>query len=155
MVLPMDPEHIQAGLARFAADLTVAGEPIAFDVVVARHLEFLIKLRATGLRWPSLARMLAAAGAQRPDGSPFSADQIRASVSRVRQRLITAPAPRVAASTGVDHDSRIARVPAHSMLQRPSGPAPSNRPQSSDPDLALPDLSDAEILAARQRLLGA
>ncbi|MBA9061522.1 hypothetical protein GGQ91_000883 [Methylobacterium fujisawaense] len=150
----MDPERLQAGLARFAADLTLAGEPIAFDVVVARHIDFLIEVRATGLRWPAIARMLAAAGAHRSGGAAFSADQIRASTSRVRRRRTSVAAYRVPEPPRSDHRLLAPPEPVHRTSERTPGPDPSPLRMTRARDLAGPDLSDAEILAARRRLLG-
>ena len=151
MLPVMDPEYLHMGFARFAADLTLAGESIAFDVVVARHLGFLTELQTAGLKWPSVARMLDAAGARRPDGKPLSADQIRASVSRIKRRR---PVERLPVSLQSDHphSSRTgyARAPAAYV----PGPAPFAKPLCSRQVPLSPDLSDAEILAARRRLLG-
>lgn len=149
----MDPERLQAGLAQFAADLTLAGEPIAFDVVVARHIDFLIEVRATGLRWPAIARMLVAAGAHRPGGAAISADQIRASASRVRRRRTTAAVCPVPGPPRWDHRLSAPPKPAHRTSERKPGPDPSPLRMTRARDLAEPDLSDAEILAARRRLL--
>ncbi len=78
----MNTDQLRSGLAQFASDLTLAGQPIALDVVVARHLPLLQEARLARLRWSGLARLLAEAGARRPDGNAISADQLRASFSR-------------------------------------------------------------------------
>ena len=81
----MELDPLQAALARFASDLTVAGEPAVFDSVVERHLDVLLSLQAKGLRWPRVLKLLKQAGAQRSDGSDLSPDQFRASVSRAKR----------------------------------------------------------------------
>ena len=81
----MDTDKIKTGLALLVSDLTLAGEPIALDVVIARHLPLLQEARSAKLRWTSLARLLAEAGARRPNGSSFSVDQLRASYSRAER----------------------------------------------------------------------
>ncbi|WP_146056512.1 hypothetical protein [Methylobacterium sp. V23] len=83
----MNTDQLRSGLAQFASDLTLAGQPIALDVVVARHLPLLREARAAKLRWSGLARLLAEAGARRPDGNAISADQLRASFSRAARHL--------------------------------------------------------------------
>lgn len=155
----MDPASLRFGLEQIAADLTVAGEPVAFDVVVERHLPLFSLARAAGLRVPSIARLLAQAGARRPDGTPFSADQLRASLSRTRRRqaAVTANPPPLDAS-----------VPAPARISAPQpGPLRSsaNRNASAPASRTVPpvpageatiasglDLSDMELRAARERL---
>jgi hypothetical protein len=72
---------------RFAAQLTVDGERVPFERVLAYHLDEVTKLRATsGLTWRSMASLLARAGARRADGGLISADQLRVGYARLARR---------------------------------------------------------------------
>lgn len=82
----MDAASLRADLERFAADLTIAGEPAIFDVVVARHLPVFVKAAHAGLTAPRIAKLLARTSSRRADGTPITADQIRASISRAKRR---------------------------------------------------------------------
>lgn len=155
----MDPASLRSGLEQIAADLTVAGEPVAFDVVVERHLPLFSQARAAGLRVPSIARLLAQAGAKRPDGTSFSADQLRASLSRARRRqaVVTVGLLPVDTSQLTPRSVRAALPrPAQTEPERPAPTAKAMTPPSDfsggaaiGSDL---DLSDAELRAARERL---
>ncbi|ABD86690.1 hypothetical protein RPC_1126 [Rhodopseudomonas palustris BisB18] len=82
---------------KFAAELTVDGERVPFERVLAHHLDEITKLRATSrLTWRSMASLLARAGARRGDGGPISADQLRAGYARLarREEAGASPAPR-------------------------------------------------------------
>jgi hypothetical protein len=71
----------------FAADLTVEGERVPFERVLAHHLDVVARLRATsGLTWRSMASLLARAGARRADGGQISADQLRVSYARLMRQ---------------------------------------------------------------------
>jgi hypothetical protein len=157
----MDPDTLRAALERFASDLSIAGEPATFDVVVARHLPLFLSARETGLKAPRLASLLAQCGARRADGSAITADQIRASVSRARRRTAQALsnaeaadalAPAPTPSRSVVSRERVRSVPA------PVAAATSRAPQSSRRS-ASPigpvdqDVSEADLQAARSRLL--
>jgi hypothetical protein len=67
----------------FAAELTVAGEQIPLDRVIARHIDAFRELRSLGMTWRGIAALLVRAGARRADGSLISADQIRVSHARL------------------------------------------------------------------------
>lgn len=82
----MTDEEIDAWAKRFVADLTVAGQHVPFDRVLAQHLDKLDALRARGLTWPAIANVLSSAGACRRDGRPISHDQLRADVPRLRRK---------------------------------------------------------------------
>ncbi|MEH2473758.1 hypothetical protein V1281_005056 [Nitrobacteraceae bacterium AZCC 2161] len=72
---------------KFVAELTVDGERVPFERVLAHHLDEVTKLRATsGLTWRSMASLLARAGARRADGGPISADQLRVGYARLARR---------------------------------------------------------------------
>ena len=161
----MDADELRSSLARLASDLTLAGEPIALDAVVSRHLHVLQTARSAKLRWASIAKILATAGARRLDGGPISADQLRASYSRaVRQRCWSTRPDRDASERMPSGEERSAlalprgdtivrrrdRKPdldqaeaAESLLQRHV--SPSQRPP-------VPDFTDAELALARARL---
>ncbi len=155
----MDPTFLRSGLEQIAADLTVAGEPVAFDVVVERHLPLFLQARAAGLRVPSIAKLLAQAGAKRPDGAPFSADQLRASLSRATRRQAAVTVDVLPA-----HASQLTSVPLRAPPLRPAQaerdhPAPTSKamtpPSTSSEEMTIGsdlDLSAAELLAARERL---
>jgi hypothetical protein len=152
MVPVMDPDFLRAGMARIAADLSLAGEPIALDAVVERHLDFLLDARAAKLRWPSIARMLAQAGARRADGTAISADQIRASVSRANRRAPVDPAKRATPPETFKPSRESERQPRVAQTPVLEAARPRQRVSTSPIE---PDLSDADILAARRRVLGA
>lgn len=69
--------------ATFTSELTVAGEHVPLDRVVARHSEAFANLRQLGLTWRGISALLARAGARRADGGLISADQLRVSFARV------------------------------------------------------------------------
>jgi hypothetical protein len=72
---------------KFAAELTVDGERVPFERVLAHHLDEVTKLRATsGLTWRSMASLLARAGARRADGGLITADQLRGGYARLARR---------------------------------------------------------------------
>lgn len=157
----MDTDYLRSGLARLASDLSLAGEPIALDVVVARHLPLLSEARAARLRWTSVARLLAEVGARRPDGGAISADQLRASYSRAarhRLRVQTAPVERAEAQVRATR-----RLPSAGFFDRsatsPSGPIkaggvePAGKPHPERSDQTTdPELTDTELASVRARL---
>lgn len=156
----MDTASLRAGLARFTADLTIAGEPVTFDVVVARHLQMFVEADRAGLTTPRIARLLAKAGARRADGKPITADQIRASISRAKRRPTSAPGPRdVTVERPIDPGRS---NPVQTNLGRPSIRAPAAAPVPSKPRAASrstalaqhddADVSDADLRAASERL---
>lgn len=67
----------------FTAELSVDGEPVPIERVIARHLNALGELRGLGLTWGGIAGLLVRAGARRGDGKLISADQIRVSYARL------------------------------------------------------------------------
>lgn len=72
---------------KFAAQLTVDGERVPFERVLAYQFDEVTKLRATsGLTWRSMASLLARAGARRADGGLISADQLRVGYARLARR---------------------------------------------------------------------
>jgi hypothetical protein len=82
----MDDEF-KSWVDRFAAQLTVDGERVPFERVLAYHFDEITKLRATsGLTWRSMASLLARAGARRADGGLISADQLRVGYARLARR---------------------------------------------------------------------
>jgi hypothetical protein len=155
----MDPALLRSGLEQIAADLTVAGEPVAFDVVVERHFLLLSQARAAGLRVPSIAKLLARAGAKRPDGTPFTADQLRASLSRARRRQVTVTANAPPTDASVPAPARISAPPPRPLRSSTSRTVPAGKalatPPSPPGEVAIAgdlDLSDTELRLARERL---
>ena len=160
----MEPDPLQVALARFAADLTVAGEPAVFDRVVERHLDLLLNLQARGLRWPRVLKLLKQSGARRSDGADLSSDQLRTSISRAKRRRtapvtqpLPAPSQTQASQFGQNSPSRSRR----SAARAPADPVPDEpsvvRPQTAAPakrrvDIVDPDLSEADLDAVRRRL---
>lgn len=61
------------------------GERVPFDRVLGRHLEATEQLRARGLTWIALARILGRAGIRRADGKQYSADHLRVSFARLQR----------------------------------------------------------------------
>jgi hypothetical protein len=88
-------EHdIDLWARKFAADLIIGSDRVPFDRVVRRHLDDINQLRDAGLTWTSLAAALERAGAVRHGGRPYSPDQLRADVSRLKRRNLTGHLPR-------------------------------------------------------------
>ena len=88
---------------KFVAELTVEGERVPFERVLAHHLDAVAKLRATsGLTWRSMASLLARAGARRADGEPISADQLRVGYARLARQVEKAAQHEAPAS---EHDN--------------------------------------------------
>jgi hypothetical protein len=67
-------------------DLTGPLGPMPFDRAVRRHLALFEGFRAAGYTWSQIARALAAAGIQRPDGEGYAAERLRAAVFRQEKR---------------------------------------------------------------------
>jgi hypothetical protein len=67
-------------------DLTGPLGPMPFDRAVRRHLALFEEFRAAGYTWSQIARALAAAGIQRPDGEGYAAERLRAAVFRQEKR---------------------------------------------------------------------
>jgi hypothetical protein len=157
----MDTDHLRSGLERLASDLNLAGEPIALDVVVARHLPLLSEARAARLRWTSLARLLAEAGARRSDGGAISADQLRASYSRAarhRLRIQTTPVERAKAQVRATRPlpsagflERSATAPSEPIKAGGVEPSGKRCPERSD-QTTDPELTDTELASVRARL---
>lgn len=78
--MPIDPK---AWAETFAKELTVSGEHIPLERVIARHLKELEELRRLGLTWQGVAALLVRAGARRAGGKLISADQLRVSYARL------------------------------------------------------------------------
>lgn len=162
----MDPDLLNVALHRFATDLTLAGEPTVFDAVVERHLDLLLDLQASGLRWPSVLKLLKQAGAQRLDGADLSPDQFRASISRAKRRRVAQTSrPIVSLSQQASEAGR--NRPRHipESARQTKEPGTHQRavlpPQATSPavlstehkrDLHDPDLSEADLDAVRRRL---
>lgn len=146
----------------FVAELTIAGERVPFERVLARHLDTITMLRtASSLTWRSLASLLARAGGRRADGGLISADQLRVG----HARLVRQATRRAADSAQGDRrlrpsvDRPVARATPIAIVERPS-------PHMQAADNALParvagppmqtsptdDVSDDDITIALSRL---
>lgn len=167
----MPPDPLRAALERFAADLTVAGQPAVLDRAVERHLPTFQQALAAGLRWPAIARLLAQMGARRPNGGGLSSDQLRASFSRATRRGHVAPAtgpspstlhatargePRVMPIHDQDSSESTTRPSTHSAKDE-TGPRRGERAPPvigavREPGTRVDDLTDADVQAARTRL---
>ncbi|MFL1873618.1 hypothetical protein ACIKT0_00035 [Hansschlegelia beijingensis] len=153
----MDPNRLRSGFASFVAGLSIADEPISFDRVVDDHESFLTELRAAGLRWRSISRLLAESGARRPDGGVFSADQLRASYSRSCRREAVNIAV-VETRTESAHKQPAGKPPGSSV--RPNSPDEGRRPNaplakgvnSGSVDPPDEDFSAEQLDAVRKRL---
>jgi len=146
---------------KFVAELTVGGERVPFERVLAHHLDEVANLRSTsGLTWRSIAALLTRAGARRADGGVISADQLRVGCARLLRHAEEAVHKPANAPSKRARPQR-AREPVDPPLARPSPTKPlpaqtGNRapPQpggsQSDPD--RDEVSDDEIALALARL---
>ena len=82
----METKEIDNWARAFAADLTIGGEDVPLERVIAAHLSAIASLRAAGLTWRAIAAFLARAGGRQRGGKLISADQLRAAVSRQLRR---------------------------------------------------------------------
>src|SRR5665213_3555244 len=95
----------------FAAELSVGGERVPFERVLAHHLDAISKLRSvSGLTWRSLASFLVRAGACRADGSPISADQLRVGHARLVRQAARAAKGSPPGSPILDKGQRVLRA---------------------------------------------
>jgi len=134
----------------FTEELTVAGEHVPLDRLVARHREAFIELRRLGMTWRGISSLLVRAGARRADGGLISSDQIRVSYSRQSRKDI--PARRTPARTAKPQPARIAIDAPPLAAAAPPG---RQRIQSTDPEerpTDPQDVSGTEIEAALSRL---
>jgi hypothetical protein len=146
----------------FVAELTVAGERVPFERVLARHLDTITTLRtASSLTWRSLASLLARAGGRRADGGLISADQLRVG----HARLLRHAATKAAGGVEVNRVSRQLRDrPAvrtdSAALAEPASLRPqiATRLATSVPNLPaaqtamIDDVTDNDIATALSRL---
>lgn len=146
----MARETLQAWAKRFVADLSVDGEPIAFDRVLRRHLANVDRLRSQGLSWLSIANAVTQAGGRRRDGRPFSPAQFRADFSRLARGQPVASAARVRPPPQ-DREPR-----ALDRGHAPRRPAPVAMPPVQAPPAhhvaSGDELSADELLRVRARL---
>ena len=136
----------------FTAELTVAGQHVPLDRVVARHSEAFAELRSLGMTWRGIAALLIRAGARRADDGLISSDQLRVSYARCarrdsspppRPKLRTSPPPRTTT------DSPPLAVASPQEHQSPASD-PEQQP-SSDKDVSG---SEVEAALARRCKLG-
>jgi hypothetical protein len=140
----------------FAAELTVDGEHIPLERVIARHLDALKEFRRLGMTWSGIARLLVRAGARRADGKLISAAQIRVSYTRLSL-------PRSESRPAATRLRTVPKIEAPSLIAPPSDPAaapaaappPPLAPPSDRGDIAGGDtkeVSDSELQSALMRL---
>ena len=77
---------VRRQLKALVADLTGPLGPMPFDRAVRRHLALFEGFRAAGYTWSQIARALAAAGIQRPDGEGYAAKRLCAAIFRQEKR---------------------------------------------------------------------
>jgi hypothetical protein len=143
----------------FVAELTVGGERVPFERVLAHHLDEVRQLRSTSrLTWRSIASLLTRAGARRSNGTLISADQLRVGYARlVRQADDPVDSPPPKGRTRGRNDVR-SRPPAVAQLEaseQPSLPLANvrqNSPQSDKPSSDSEEVSEDEIALALSRL---
>jgi hypothetical protein len=130
----------------FAAELTVAGEQIPLERVIARHVEAFRELRSLGMTWRGIAALLVRAGARRADGSPISADQIRVSHARLvgDNSDIKKKAPRKRRASrlpaSIEAPPLIASAPVE---ESPQGADHGEPPVDDDKDVSSSELENA------------
>jgi hypothetical protein len=145
----------------FVAELTVGGERVPFERVLAHHLDEVGKLRATsGLTWRGITSLLTRAGARRADGGLISPDQLRVGYARLvrhAEEAVDSPPPK-AASKGTRRNgvrSRPAAVAQLETSEQPSRPLTTVRqtsPQLDKPSSDSEEVSEDEITLALRRL---
>lgn len=73
--------------AKLAADFFSPAGPIPVERLIARHIDAFENMRASGLTWEQISRLLAGAEIARGDGSAFSPSHLRGVYGRQRKRL--------------------------------------------------------------------
>lgn len=145
----------------FVAELTVGGERVPFERVLARHLEDVAKLRSTsGLTWRSMASLLVRAGARRADGGLISADQLRVGYARLVRHAEEVDSPPTKAVPKSTRGSNGMRPRAAAIARLEPSQQPSRRltavgrtsPQSDKPSSDSEEVSEDEIALALSRL---
>ena len=84
----MDNSEINDWLQGFVANLTIGGERVPLERVIATRLDGLLALRDQGLTWHAIEALIIRAGGRRKDGTPISGDQLRAAFARLSKRRI-------------------------------------------------------------------
>jgi hypothetical protein len=146
----------------FVAELSVGGERVPFERVLARHLDTISKLRSeSGLTWRSLASLVTRAGARRADGSMISADQLRVGHARLVRHAAKAAEIAPIKGSPRSKDRRVAKPEPSSVIDLPmprprvaanltaaESVSPKPKPASTNRE----DVSDDEIALALSRL---
>lgn len=132
----------------FTARLTVEGEHVPLDRVVAQHSEAFTELRRLGLTWRGISGLLVRAGARRPDGGLISSDQLRVSYARCRGEK-GASSPRAKRGTSQPSATTTDSPPLVVALQPQHQPSETSREEQPTEDK---DVSGSEVEAALARL---
>lgn len=123
-------ETISQGAKAIAVSLISPGGRIKFARVIRKHLVWFDLVAEVGLTWRQIADVLASAGAQGEDGSPFSIGLLSATVWRARQTAakdlkrklpLEIPSPLITTPHIVDH------------LRRRNSPVVVEQPEPSSP----------------------
>ena len=145
----------------FVAELTVGGEQVPFERVLAHHLDEVGKLRATsGLTWRGITSLLTRAGARRADGGLVSADQLRVGYARLLRhgekaatKPADAPLKRARTQRALKPvDRSLAGLSPTQPLLAQTGNRAAPQPDLSQSDPVRDDVSDDEIALALSRI---
>jgi hypothetical protein len=88
----MDRNDVMAGAKAFGSALEGPFGRRKLQPVIAEHLDYFQKARASGALWPQIADALTRAGVRSPDGKPYRANMLRALVSRAERASNLEPA---------------------------------------------------------------
>ena len=138
----------------FTAELSVDGEPVPIERVIARHMNALGELRSLGLTWRGIAGLLVRAGARRGDGKLISADQLRVSYARLARSRSGPRSPIKHQRIPIEAPPLVAAEPNEPLPL--TAPVDERRPPKSDPGQLSEgdskDVSNSELQSALLRL---
>lgn len=132
----------------FTAEMTISGEFIPLDRLVARHASTFKELRGFGMTWPGIARLLVRAGSKRADGGLISADQLRVSYARIK----TSPPPTAKPARAPRERATSIATEARPLAAAAPTLPPREAADSNFPSGDLQDVSPLEIESALARL---
>lgn len=90
---------LQKTMALLAADFDSPAGPIPLERLLRKHHRLLADLRASGLTWEQISRLLAGAGVVHRNGRPFPPSHLRGVFGRQRKRLLT-DSPKTTGASG-------------------------------------------------------